>query len=1098
MIFDQAPVDRKVRTFTMNDPFLDAFRGKQPNWGFGALSYFTYKRTYSRALEDGTTEEFWQTCRRVVEGVYNIQKIHCRRLGLPWSEAKAQRSAQEMFQRMWEFKWTPPGRGLWMMGTDIVYEKGGAGLNNCAFVSSENIGDDFSGPFTFLMDMSMMGVGVGGDTRGAGKAKIRTPRLTETPLVVEDSREGWVAMARSVLDSFVGKGPLAHEIDFRLVRPRGEPIKGFGGVASGPNPLARLVKGLVGMLLPEGVVPTFEEVPNPAHPEEVGTLHISLRGEGKPYRITSSGIVDIFNMVGACVVAGGVRRSAEIMFGQADDQDFRSLKDPTRLKQLDAIKSELELTVNNMADGHPELVAARAKLAEVEREILDHPMVTHRWASNNSIFAEVGMDYSDIAPHIAANGEPGLLWLDNMRGFSRMADPRDDKDWRAMGMNPCITGDTIIATTDGPKRADKMIDRPFTALVDGESYECRTGVFKTGTKPVFLLQTEEGHSVRVTADHKILTAPKVTLKKRYEAWVEAEDLEPGDKVILNNTRDAKWDGMGTFDQGWLMGNLIGDGHIAKGGETAKLEYWGDTRHHMLQLAQERIESLGGDPRYHKQRTGTEVGDRDMVTVQSVQLRALLPEFGIGDDKGFTNDNLVRASSDCQAGFLRGLFDADGYVIGTQAKGVSVRLGLNNLHTLQTVQRMLMNFGINSTLYDNRRSAGMYPLPDGRDGEKHYLCEAMHELVISNDNIGVFADRIGFDEPDRAARLTAALDGYKRKPNRDRFVATVKAVLPVGIEDVFDCTVDEVHRFGANGITVHNCSEQTLESYELCCLVETYPAHHESYEDFQRTLKFAYLYAKTVTLVPTHDERTNAVMIRNKRIGCSQSGIRQAIARHGRRNFLQWCDKGYGYIHQLDRIYSDWLGVPLSIKTTSVKPSGTVSLLAGATPGVHAAHSEFYIRNVRVAGTSPLVEQARLAGFPVELDRNVSDTWVVSFPVRTPNYDKGKEDLSIWEQFALVADMQRYWADNSVSATITFRPEEADQIQTCLEVFEDRLKAISLLPYSDHGYVQAPYIAITEDEYFTMMSRVKYFTLTGDTHEVEDAFCDGDTCVIPSN
>jgi len=152
-------------------------------------------------------------------------------------------------------------------------------------------------------------------------------------------------------------------------------------------------------------------------------------------------------------------------------------------------------------------------------------------------------------------------------------------------------------------------------------------------------------------------------------------------------------------------------------------------------------------------------------------------------------------------------------------------------------------------------------------------------------------------------------------------AEVESVVYVGIEPVFDCTVDDVHRFGANGILVHNCSEQTLESYEMCCLVETYPAHHDSYEDFERTLKFAYLYAKSVTLVPTHNQRTNAVMNRNRRIGCSMSGIRQAISKLGRRGFLKWCDEGYKYIQQLDGIYADWLGIPRSIKTTSIKPSG---------------------------------------------------------------------------------------------------------------------------------------------------------------------------------
>ena len=118
MIFSGEQDGRKVRSFLLPSSFLDQFKDEQPKWG--PLGYITYKRTYARPLSDGTSEEFWQTAQRVVEGVYNVQKIHCRRLGLPWDDRKAQKSAQEMYRRIWDFKFLPPGRGLWMMGTDRV------------------------------------------------------------------------------------------------------------------------------------------------------------------------------------------------------------------------------------------------------------------------------------------------------------------------------------------------------------------------------------------------------------------------------------------------------------------------------------------------------------------------------------------------------------------------------------------------------------------------------------------------------------------------------------------------------------------------------------------------------------------------------------------------------------------------------------------------------------------------------------------------------------------------------------------------------------------------------------------------------------------
>lgn len=696
MIFEHSSDNRKVRQFTLSEIFIDQFRGRQPKWG--PVGYFTYKRTYARDKPDGTTEEFWETVRRVVEGCYQIQKIHCRTMSLPWNEAKAQRSAQDMYQRMWDFKFTPPGRGLWVMGTDVVYEKGGASLNSCGFTSTEDIDRDFADPFCFLMDMSMLGVGVGGDTRGVVKAKILSPSTTDVVHVVDDSREGWVDLIRVVLNSFVGKGDFPTRIDFSQVRPRGAPLKGFGGTASGSDPLGKLVISITRLLLSSDVDVSFEEersdTPHPRFSEfKQADRLMSLRvhmpaGVSTPRRITSSEIVDIFNYIGCCVVAGGIRRSAEIMFGEPDDLDF------IRLKQDQAALED------------------------------------HRWVSNNSIFAKRGMDYTTVAESIAHNGEPGLIWLDNIRAFGRMSGSPDYKDRQAAGSNPCV-------------------------------------------------------------------------------------------------------------------------------------------------------------------------------------------------------------------------------------------------------------------------------------------------------------------------------------------------------------------------------EQTLHNRELCTLVETYPAHHDSYEDYEATLKMAYLYAKTVTLVKTHNTRTNAVMAKNRRIGCSMSGIVQAMTKLGRRQFLDWCDKGYEYIQQLDRTYSDWLGIPLSIKTTSVKPSGTVSLLCGATPGIHYPHSEYYIRNIRVAKRSPHYMAALKAGYPVEDDVYADDTAVVSFPVHEEYFSKGKTQATIWEQFANAAALQRHWADNQVSVTVTFKDTEVSEIKTCLETYEDQLKGLSLLPLADHKYKQAPYIEITREEYEALVARIQPMDLSnGASHEVDEKFCDGSSCMLP--
>jgi ribonucleoside-triphosphate reductase len=237
-------------------------------------------------------------------------------------------------------------------------------------------------------------------------------------------------------------------------------------------------------------------------------------------------------------------------------------------------------------------------------------------------------------------------------------------------------------------------------------------------------------------------------------------------------------------------------------------------------------------------------------------------------------------------------------------------------------------------------------------------------------------------------------------------------------------------------------------------------------------------------------------MRNRRIGCSQSGIVESFAKHGRRTHFQWCNDGYEYLRALDGVYSDWLCVPRSRKITSVKPSGTVSLLPGVTPGIHYAHSQFYFRTVRVSNISPLLEPLRRAGYRIEASVNDANTAVVYFPVEEKLFERGKSDVSMWEQLENAALMQHYWADNQVSVTITFTQQESGDIRRALELYEGRLKSVSFLPLSNHGYEQAPYQTITRQAYLDAVAKLKPINYSQGTHDQEDKFCDGEACVLP--
>jgi adenosylcobalamin-dependent ribonucleoside-triphosphate reductase len=653
--------------FVLSSPFVQKYKRKKPPFGFNGLGELVYMRTYSRIKDDGKNEMWWETIKRVVEGAYTMQKNWIDSHQLGWNPWQAQASAQEMYDRMFNMKFLPPGRGLWAMGTNLTEKRGlYAALNNCAFVSTATIKDDIAKPFCFLMDASMLGVGVGFDVRGAGEIIVKgiNSNRKEEEYQIPDSREGWVESLKLVLESyFHGTAPI--KFDYSQIRQEGESIKGFGGVSSGPEPLMKL----------HDIVKT-----------------VMNRNTGEPITITT--IVDIMNLIGKCVVAGNVRRTAEIVFGAADSEEYLDLKNYK----------------------------------------LNPKRESYGWTSNNSIFAKLGMDYSDVCTRIVNNGEPGLAWLENMQNYGRIKNGKDNKDHRAAGGNPCL-------------------------------------------------------------------------------------------------------------------------------------------------------------------------------------------------------------------------------------------------------------------------------------------------------------------------------------------------------------------------------EQTLESYELCCLVETFPANHDTLDDYLKTLKYAYLYAKTVTLGKTHWPDTNRVMLRNRRIGCSVSGVAQFITNRGLEELKNWLEKGYDTIQEWDCIYSDWFAIPKSIKTTSVKPSGTVSLLVGATPGMHYPESRFYIRRIRLSKLSELIEPLTKAGYKIEpAFGSENSTVVVDIPVDAGEGIRTAAELSIWEQFSLAAFLQRHWADNQVSCTATFDPEtEADQLPHVLNYFQYRLKGISLLPRKNGGaYKQMPYEAIDEKTYhfeIEKLSKLSFGRVKGNK-AVIDKFCDGDVCEFP--
>lgn len=654
-------------------------------------------------------------------------------------------------------------------------------------------------------------------------------------------------------------------------------------------------------------------------------------------------------------------------------------------------------------------------------------------------------------------GDPGIIFVDRMNEFNPTPQ---------IGIyettNPCIPGDTFVLTDAGPRLVRELIGKKCSLVVNGKAYQSTDqGFFLTGWKPLLTLKTNEGYTLRATGDHLILRVNKKPRSTAQTEWIKLEDLKPGDKLVLHDHRHFDgWQGLYGENEGYLMGLLIGDRTLKM--DKALLSAWPD--HYncgMMEAAYKAAVAM-----HHRAdfRGWWKVSGRNEYRMSSASIKRIALNLGMRPGAKAITDYLeTGTSSDFARGFLRGFFDTDGSVQDSQKKGVSIRLAQSNQARLEAVQRMLARLGITSKIYLNRRTEKPTLLPDGQAGLRVYRTKPQHELIISKDNIAIFADKIGFSDQNKQRKLENSLAAYQRTMNREPFTVTVKALEPGGVEDVYDVQVPGINAFDANGFIVHNCGEQPLLPYEACCLgsinLGRFAGQDTSiaWDQLGQTVKTAVRFLDNVIDASNYVIPEIAAMHKegNRKIGLGIMGWHDMLVRLGitydSEKAIATAEEVMKFINTEAKKESANLAAERDVfpnfsgsiydtgqaedrvrnaTRTTIAPTGTISILAGASSGIEPYFSIAFIRKNILGGldlpeVNPLfLEIAQQEGFySDELIQEIARSGRIpedsSVPAKYKELFKTAMEIDYEWHVRHQAAFQKY-TDNAVSKTINLK------------------------------------------------------------------------------
>jgi ribonucleotide reductase class II len=1089
------------------------------------LSEIQFYSAYSRLKSDGQKETYQETVNRVLRNKNGLFELG------DYTEEEKQLIQDKLSNKI-AFG---SARYLWIGGTEWL---GRNNSNHFAPFNCISMEMDHPDVFGYSMNLGMQGCGVGQvvsleniDKLPVVKNKINLT-IIGTPgdkykkdrysnsifsydldnhsyeIIVGDSRQGWVDAYQLVINiAYSNDLVIDLSIDLSHIRPYGERLNGFGGSA------------------------------NPGYISTMFTNVANILNNSVGRKLNSLEVILILEEAAKNTVSGNIRRVAGMKQGNPDDPYFTTAKDnlwiqdsnnnwsidPTRdalrmsnhttlyhtIPSLEVIKESI---TKQYYSGEGAIMYVPEALARANADLLDSR------AKKNLFIDNYTRDKLD-----------GLKYLYGlMRNKDSYVNPNElEHRLKRFGLNPCVTADTWVHTENGARQVKDLIGVQQSLYINGELFSTtEKGFFLTGVKPVVKIQTKEGLILRLTDNHQLLKVTAQTQKKQYTQWCETKDLQVGDKILIHNHRNlSKWEGKGTENEGWLLGNFIGDGCFSVNEKTnayaATLRYWGD---HQVEMKDHALNLVKESVTHSPQLKGTYNAEQKYFQVNSAGLAKLAKEYGVIHKHKTITPEIEQASYDFYCGFLRGLFDADGSVQGNHAKGISIRLTQPNLELLQSVQRMLLRLGINSSIYLDRHKEGFRKLPDSNRNLKDYYCKASHELMISNDNIPVYQEIIGFRKPDKAQSLNELISGYKRNFNRDRFTAEILSITLDGEEPVYDCTVPSVARFDANGFVAHNCAEVIGSNFR--CNLGTVHLSQVGVSVIEQSEAFRASALQVVSLLKldVDIERFKYSHSVDPIVLVSATQVNEWFINYFGTGWVNWwlegrpnSERGLEYRQEEASILNFWrktiqktvqdycvkhdLKVPN--RYSGFKPEGSLSWLSGS-PGFSGIHfppsgSLIYTRRKTFLRDDPIALAAIDYGYKVIAGTDCKDengklfdnpydprvkTWLLEIPVKETVLDRYSElinvnfnQISALAQFDWLLQLQQNYSTHNTSYTLSFRKNEIDDLSKAVHnaiVNNKGYVSMALLARPDESqtFPRMPFESITLDEYNKQIAEIQ--------------------------